>query len=63
MFNFYVYLLFMRKPCCMTPSSLLSPSASLSCGKISSWVSFTLLNEYEAPLGGPLGHGSSAITG
>ena len=28
--------------------------------KINSWVSFSLLYEYEAPLGGPSGHRSSA---
>jgi len=29
--------------------------------KINSWVSFSLLYEYGAPLGGPLGRRSSAI--
>ena len=30
--------------------------------KINSWVSFSFLYEYGAPLGGPSGHQSSAIT-
>ena len=30
--------------------------------KINSWVSFSFLYEYGAPLGGPLGRRSSAIT-
>jgi len=30
-------------------------------GKINSWVSFSFLYEYGAPLGGPLGRRSSAI--
>ena len=29
--------------------------------KINSWVSFSFLYEYEAPLGGPSGHRSSTI--